>query len=58
MKELFIKTSDINTRDGLIASGFVLVDCTDGVYTFINSQTIKREKDSKEKLTYSNMLTI
>lgn len=58
MKELFVKTSDINTRDGLIASGFVLVDYTDGIYTFVNSQTINCEKDLKEKVTYSNILTI
>lgn len=53
----FIKTSDSETADTMIKEGFVLVDKSDGVWTFINDSKIKFDL-SNHKVRYSNQLHI
>lgn len=56
----FIKTTDKETANKLIASGFKLVSMVHNVYTFIN-QPLKYfnfdEVDTK-KLVYTNILSL
>lgn len=52
---MFIKTQDIDTADNLKNNGFVLVDYTDGTWTFMNNPDCLLTFDNN-KIVYSNML--
>lgn len=54
----FIKTTDPETRDKLLAAGFELISEDGKVCTFINNAhlTFDDKKDNL-KIAYSNMLT-
>ena len=56
MKYNFIKTSDQETREKLIAEGFKLISQDGNVTTFLNDRTLTFENTNK-KIQYSNMLT-
>ena len=56
-KSWFCKTQDENIAKELIESGFELVDCTNGIWTFINNSDSPLTFDNN-KVTYSNMLCI
>lgn len=56
MKYNFIKTSDQETREKLLAEGFKLVSQDGGVATFLNDRTLTFE-NTNNKIKYSNMLT-
>lgn len=55
MKYNFIKTSDQEIREKLIAGGFKLISQDGNVATFLNDCTLTFEKTNK--IQYSNMLT-
>jgi hypothetical protein len=53
-KQNFIKTSDKETADKLIAAGFQLVS-QDGVYTFLNQvENFNFENIDIKKMVYTN----
>ena len=54
-KAMFIKTQDASTAEDLKNSGFKLVDCTDGTWTFMNNPDCPLTFDNN-KIVYSNML--
>lgn len=54
-KAMFIKTQDIETSENLKASGFDLIDYSDGTWTFINETNCPLTFDNN-KIVYSNML--
>lgn len=56
MKQNFIKTTDAETKNKLIAEGFKLVSQDGNVFTFINDHSLTFE--DKSKIQYSNMLCI
>nr|DAG26254.1 MAG TPA: hypothetical protein [Caudoviricetes sp.] len=56
MKYNFIKTSDIDTKNKLIEEGFKLVSQDNGMFTFVNNNSITFENTNK-KIQYSNILT-
>ncbi len=51
----FIKTTDKETMNKLKDLGFQMVDCSGGVWTFINDTDTKLSFDIG-KITYSNKL--
>jgi hypothetical protein len=54
-KQNFIKTSDKETADKLIAAGFQLVS-QDGVYTFLNQvDNLNFENIDIKKIVYTNI---
>ena len=57
MKQNFIKTKDVETKNLLIKEGFKLISENQGVYTFLND-TLKRFSDDKHKITYTNILHV
>ena len=56
-KAMFIKTKDLETSEILKKSGFELVDCTNGTWTFVNDSKCPLTFDNN-KVAYSNMLCI
>ena len=56
-KANFIKTKDLKTFEALTQAGFELVDCTDGIWTFINNPNCPLTFEDN-KFTYSNTLYI
>lgn len=56
MKYNFIKTSDQETQEKLIAEGFTLISQDGNVATFLNDCTLAFE-NTNNKIQYSNMLT-
>lgn len=54
-KAMFIKTQDLESCENLKASGFKLVDYTDGTWTFVNNPDCPLTFDNN-KIAYSNML--
>lgn len=56
----FIKTKDSNTADKLITQGFTVIDCSNGVWTFLNEniQNVTFDKDEKKHLIYTDVLSI
>lgn len=56
----FIKTTDKETADKLLFSGFQLVSQGNGVYTFINQlpKNFSFNGVDKTKMAYTNMLNI
>ena len=57
MDQPFIKTKDDETKQALIKAGFVLIDDSNGIATFINDVT-KSIKFDKKKIAYTNMLAM
>ena len=54
----FIKTSDTETRDALLALGFELISEDGNVSTFLNNSALTfNNKEKDMKVTYSNILT-
>ena len=54
----FLKTSDAETKQKLLALGFKLISEDGKVSTFLNNSTLTFDnKDDNMKFTYSNMLT-
>lgn len=57
-KGIFIKTSDAETKQTLLALGFELISEDGNVSTFLNNSTLTfDDKNNKLKIAYSNMLT-
>lgn len=58
-KKNFIITSDKETADKLISSGFQLVS-QDGVYTFLNQppKNFNFEEVDKAKMSYTNIFNV
>ena len=54
---MFIKTQDSKTSENLKQAGFELVDCSDGIWTFINNPNYTLTF-GENKVFYSNMLCI
>lgn len=56
----FIKTTDKETADKLIAYGFRLVSHIGSIYTFLNEQPQNFNFDAvdKKKIVYDNMLSL
>ena len=56
----FIKTTDKETADKLLFSGFQLVSQSNGVYTFINQlpKNFSFNEVDQTKMAYTNMLNI
>lgn len=57
MKYNFIKTSDQETYEKLLAEGFKLVSQDGNVATFLNDHTLTFE-NTNNKIQYSNILAI
>lgn len=54
----FIKTSDAETKQTLLALGFQLISEDGNVSTFLNNSILTfDDKSNKLKIAYSNMLT-
>ena len=60
MENKFIKTTDIETANKLIAFGFKLVSHIGNVYTFLNEvpQKINFDSVDKTKIVYDNKLSL
>ena len=56
-KSWFAKTQDETIAKELMESGFQLVDCTNGTWTFMNKQDCQL-KFNENKVTYSNILCV
>ena len=59
-KQNFIKTTDAETADKLIAEGFQLVSQSGNVYTFLNQlpKNFNFDEIDKKKMAYTNILNI
>lgn len=55
--ENFVKTSDQSTANKLLSVGFILVDKSNGFWTFINNKNLQFNKDTC-KLQYTNQIHI
>lgn len=60
MKKLFIKTTDVETANKLIAYGFKLATHIGDVYTFLNEapQNFTFEAVDQTKIVYDNKLSL
>lgn len=59
MKQNFIKTADEATAETLKKLNYQQVDFSNGIYTFLNSDTMNfSEEIDKSKIQYSNMLCV
>lgn len=60
MEKKFIKTTDIETANKLIAFGFTLASHVGNVYTFLNKAPINFNFDAidKKMLVYDNKLSL
>lgn len=60
MNKTFIKTTDTETSDKLIALGFKLISHIGSVYTFLNEapQKLNFESVEKDKIVYDNKLSL
>ena len=60
MNRTFIKTTDVETADKLIALGFKLVSHSGNVYTFLNEtpQNMTFESVDQTKIAYDNKLSL
>jgi hypothetical protein len=57
---MFIKTTDTETSNKLIALGFKLISHIGSVYTFLNEtpQKLNFESVEKDKIVYDNKLSL
>lgn len=58
MKYNFIRTTDAETKDELVTLGFKLVSQDGNVFTFINDHNLSFEYKDKDKIQYTNILSI
>lgn len=60
MNKKFMKTTDKETADKLIAYGFKLVSHIGSIYTFLNEmpQNFNFDAVDKKKIVYDNMLSL
>lgn len=60
MKKKFIKTTDTETANKLIALGFNLISHIGSIYTFLNEtpQNLTFESVDKAKIVYDNKLSL
>lgn len=60
MKKKFIKTTDVETANKMIAFGLRLVSKIGSVYTFLNDvpQNIAFESVDQSKIVYDNTLSL
>ena len=59
MKQNFITTKDAHTATLLSQQGYQLVQNSNGIYTFLNTDKINfSENIDKSKIQYSNMLCV
>ena len=60
MKKTFIKTTDVETANKLIAYGFKLVSHIGSVYTFLNepTQNMTFESVDQTKIAYDNKISL
>ena len=60
MKKTFIKTTDEETANALIAFGFKIVSHIGTVYTFLNDapKNFNYESVEKSKIVYDNTLSL
>lgn len=60
MDKKFIKTTDSETANKLIAYGYKLISHIGSIYTFINEipTEVKFEKVDKKKIVYDNKLML
>jgi hypothetical protein len=60
MDKKFIKTTDLETANKLIACGFQLVAHVGSIYTFLNEmpQNFNFDAVDKKKIVYDNMLSL
>lgn len=58
--KLFIKTTDKETAEKLIAEGFKLISQANNVYTFLNQppQNFSFDETIKKKIAYDNILSL
>jgi hypothetical protein len=58
--KLFIKTTDKETADKLIAEGFKLISNVNNVYTFLNEESnrLNFESIDKKMIVYDNILSL
>ena len=59
-KKNFIKTTDKETAEKLMAASFQLVSQDNGIYTFLNKfpKNFNFDEVDKTKMVYTNMLNI
>lgn len=58
MNQNFIRTTDSPTATTLSKLGYKKVQDTDGIYVFLNTNTLKFSDDiDRAKIQYSNILT-
>ena len=59
MKQNFIKVSDKTTADKLIKLGFQVIDTSNNIFTFLNTDKIQFSSEiDLKKIQYSNILCI
>lgn len=60
MEKKFIKTTDTETANKLIAYGYKLISHVGSVYTFLNEvpSELNFEDVNKKKIVYDNKLTL
>lgn len=60
MKQNFIKTTDKETADKLMLSGFQLVSHVGNMYTFLNQppKNFSFDEIDRNKYAYSNILSV
>lgn len=60
MEKKFIKTTDTETANKLIACGFQLISHIGSIYTFLNatSQTVNFDAVDKKMIVYDNKLSL
>lgn len=56
MKQNFIKTSDSETASKMINLGFQKIDEQNGIYTFLNTGTIRFSNDDIDKRKFSTVI--
>ena len=57
MKEKFLKTTDSTTSENLKKLGFQVVNESNGMYIFLNTDKLQFSNIDKSKIQYSNILT-
>jgi hypothetical protein len=58
MKQLFIKTRDVETAEELKRLGFKVINESGGMWTFLNDINIRFNADDNKKAVYSDRIEI